>query len=102
MQSSLTRTLRLAILSIPLLFAAKVDQPDTALVAHEWGTFTSVASEGGDPVSWQPLAGRSDLPCFVYRLGGRSIKGASGKVRMETPVLYFYTPRRMTLSVRVD
>jgi hypothetical protein len=92
----------LTFLCAPLLFAARVDQPGDALVAHEWGTFTSVASENGDPVSWLPLSGPSDLPCFVYRLGGRSIKlSFSGTVRMETPVLYFYAPRPTTLSVHV-
>jgi len=92
----------LAFLCAPLLFAARVDQPGDALVAHEWGTFTSVASENGDPVSWLPLSGSSDLPCFVYRLGGGNVKSSfSGTVRMETPVVYFYAPRPMTLSVRV-
>ena len=71
-------------------------------MAHEWGTFTSVAGENGDPVSWAPLSGPSDLPCFVHRLGGRNIKVAASAVRMETPVLYFYAARPMTLSVRVD
>src|SRR5437870_2961991 len=66
----------LVFLCAPLLFAARVDQPGDALVAHEWGTFTSVASENGDPVSWLPLSGSSDLPCFVYRLGGGNVKSS--------------------------
>jgi hypothetical protein len=91
----------LAFLCAPILFAARVDQPGDSLVAHEWGTFTSVAGENGAPVSWLPLSGPSDLPCFVYRLVGRSIKLSLGLVRMETPVVYFYAPRAVTLSVRV-
>jgi len=96
------KTLRLAIILVPALFAARIDPPDGTLVAHEWGTFTSVAGEDGDPVSWFPLAGASDLPCFVNRLGGRNIKLAPGTVRMETPVLYFYASRPTMVSVHVD
>jgi len=77
-------------------------QPD-ALVAHEWGTFTSVADESGNPVEWAPWLGPSDLPCFVERMAGKNWKVIlSGLVRMETPVLYFYSTRPVTLSVHVD
>jgi hypothetical protein len=73
------------------------------LTVHEWGTFTSVAGESGDPQTWMPLSGPSDLPCFVVHLGGRNLKlETPSTVRMETPVLYFYAPRKMTLSVHVD
>jgi len=82
-------------------FAAEGAPAPAALIAHEWGTFTSVAGDDGNPVPWSPLAGPSDLPCFV--LHGLQRKGEVGPslVRMETPVLYFYTPRPMTLSVKV-
>ena len=57
-------------------------QPD-ALVAHEWGTFTSVADEAGNPVEWAPWLGPSDLPCFVERMDGKNWKVIlSGLVRM--------------------
>jgi hypothetical protein len=72
------------------------------LVTHEWGTFTSVAGKHGEPVAWAPLNGPADLPCFVERLGTENLKAFAGLVRMETPVLYFYTPRPVTLSVHVD
>jgi len=73
------------------------------LVAHEWGTFTSVAGEDGRPVQWAPLSGPADLPCFVDRLSPYSPKSRlSGLVRMETPVIYFYSQRPVTLSVRVQ
>ena len=38
------------------------------LVAHEWGTFTSIAGEDGRAVQWLPQAGPTDLPCFVERV----------------------------------
>lgn len=73
------------------------------LIVHEWGTFTSVAGERGEPVSWASLTAPSDLPCFVYRLSAQCVKcNATSLVRMETPVLYFYSPRPATVSVHVD
>jgi hypothetical protein len=71
------------------------------LEVHEWGTFTSVAGADGAPVSWLPLTGPSDLPCFVHSLGGRNAKSAFALVRMETPVLYFYSPDPIALSIHV-
>ena len=107
--------------ALAILLAAPVFGSDGATPAqqglrvHEWGTFTSVAGESGGPQAWAPLSGPSDLPCFVYHLGNRCIKCVlpstppstpptvtTSTVRMETPVLYFYAPRRMTLSVSVD
>jgi hypothetical protein len=83
-------------------FTLRAAQPD-ALVAHEWGTFTSVADEAGNPVEWAPWLGPSDLPCFVERLDGKNWKVLLRSfVRMETPVLYFYSARPTTLSVHVD
>jgi hypothetical protein len=94
--------LGLAIAGVPGPAAERVEDPYDGVVAHEWGTFTSVAGRDGNPVSWLPLSGASDLPCFVHRIGGRSPKLASGLVRMETPVLYFYSSRPAVLSVKVD
>lgn len=84
--------------------------PD-ALVVHEWGTFTSIAGKSGGAIDWRPLNGASDLPKFVYTETGnngfRGTYGTAGKgevarVRMETPVIYFYTGREMEVSVNVD
>jgi hypothetical protein len=81
------------------LFSAELGNP-SALVAHEWGTFTSVAGADGNPVQWAPLTGPPDLPCFV-RVGDEPKAAFSGLVRMETPVLYFYSARPVQLSVDV-
>jgi hypothetical protein len=72
------------------------------LVTHEWGTFTWVAQEDGAAVEWAPLLGAGDLPCFVIRAGGAYKSIARGLVRMETPVLYFYSQRPETVSIHVD
>ena len=78
------------------------DAKNGGLVVHEWGTFTSVADERGLPVQWAPLSGTEDLPCFVSRLDLQNYKAFPGLVRMETPVLFFYSQRPMTASVHVD
>jgi hypothetical protein len=71
------------------------------LVIHEWGTFTSVAGIDGAPVQWAPLLGTPDLPCFVDHLSVHNLKYAPGQVRMETPVLYFYSSHPQVVSVHV-
>lgn len=79
---------------------AQTTQP--GLIAHEWGTFTSIAGKDGQAVEWLPLSGRDDLPGFVEHFCFAAFKiGLRGTVRMETPVLYFYSPHDVTLSVHV-
>ncbi len=79
-------------------------QPDNSdLFVHEWGTFTSVAGIGGRAVKWSTLQGSTRLPNFVEHLSGPSFKnGLRGTVRMETPVIYFYSPQETTVSVSVS
>src|SRR5882757_4245004 len=85
------------------VFAADTVPPAANLTVHEWGTFTSVAGENGAPVPWAALAAPSDLPCFVYRLRAQCVKcNTTSIMRMETPVLYFYSPRPTAVSVHVD
>jgi hypothetical protein len=78
----------------------------TDVRVHEWGTFTSKAGPDGTAVEWTPLGGPSELPCFVTILNpssikGREIGGIKASVRMETPVLYFYTSQEQTVRVSV-
>jgi hypothetical protein len=103
-----------AVIAAPMVLAAGGLQKKAAgasapdLAVHEWGTFTSVAGQDGRAVPWTPLAGSSDLPCFVSLLNPDSPKipvnwlpGLRATVRMETPVLYFYTPRETSVQVSV-
>jgi len=103
----------------PMLVAAVRTTDDIrssqGVTVHEWGTFTSVAGIDGMAVDWRPAGGPSDLPCFVALsdpsnikvigygpanvLGGRE---GEGKIRMETPVLYFYSAKETNLNVRVS
>jgi hypothetical protein len=73
------------------------------LTVHEWGTFTSIAGQDGQAVEWSPLTGSTDLPGFVDHFRTPEFKlGLRGKVRMETPVLYFYDSREEQVSVKVN
>lgn len=81
---------------------ADEQHPSPDLTAHEWGTFTAIAGKDGHVAEWTPFTGPADLPGFVEHLSDANLKpGLRGTIRMETPVLYFYSPRDVTVSVRV-
>jgi hypothetical protein len=99
-----SRLLSLIALCLVLIsdFGAQSQRINPDLTAHEWGTFTSVAGSDGLAVKWSTLRGSADLPSFVDHLNGAQFKaGLRGRVRMETPVLYFYSPHETTVSVKV-
>jgi hypothetical protein len=77
--------------------------------AHEWGTFTSVQGGDSELLPWRPLQ-TSELPGFVYNwskpgMNRNSMFIMKGQMvtlqRMETPVIYFYTPESMSVDVNV-
>jgi hypothetical protein len=83
------------------------------IIVHEWGTLTSVIDETGAAMAWRPLSAPSDLPGFIYGIGADGRRpGArnnpqlkldlTAKIRMETPVVYFYTDRETSASLRVE
>jgi hypothetical protein len=72
------------------------------LIVHEWGTFTSIAGDDGRAVEWLPMDGPTDLPCFVDRFRFNLKGSLSGTVRMETPVVYFYSAQETTVNVKVQ
>jgi hypothetical protein len=83
------------------LIAAGADRELVDLTVHEWGTFTSVAGEDGSSIEWDAL-GCNDLPRFVHYFGYRQFKWQlRGTVRMETPVMYFYSPSELDAHVKV-
>ena len=98
------------LLAAPIFGSA--GNPESGLIVHEWGTFTTVSDGAGGQAQWSPLGAPADLPCFVAHLNGLQYKmmpqGPSTPltemvtVRMETPVLYFYSPRKATVNVAVD
>jgi len=91
-----------AILLAAPIFPGETPVENGGFVVHEWGTFTSVAGEGGSAINWQPLSCKDDLPGFVNDLGFRGFKFEwSTTVRMETPVLYFYAAKELEARVKV-
>jgi hypothetical protein len=118
----LRRAFPVLILSVAAVAAtaAAFNTPQSQnVVVHEWGTFTTVAGQDGQAINWVPLGGPTDLPCFVEHFKNRLFKvwpGGEqegpvdydaarstlvGKVRMETPVVYFYSKEDATVSVSV-
>ena len=77
-------------------------ETNSQLIVHEWGTFTSLIDENGAMLRWQPLSGPTDLPGFVYKNYLNQKGNLDGTVRMETPVIYFYTNRKTRVSVNID
>lgn len=99
----MTRLLFVIASTAAALAAAEIQpvQP-SELTIHEWGTFTSVAGEDGSAVAWDALGGKDDLPRFVNSFGYRCFKRSiTDTVRMETPVMYFYSPRDLDAHVKV-
>src|SRR5258706_3243906 len=87
---------------------------DAGLIAHEWGTFTSVQGADGVQLEWNPLV-TTELPKFVYdrgrpngnlrlpRYSDYASKSAFVALqRMETPVIYFYSGRERNVDVTVN
>lgn len=85
------------------------------LVVHEWGTFTTLSGSDGTLLNGLYLD-EEELPPFVHqyqnfpatdadrRKVGKGVyfEPSHVNVKMETPVLYFYSPRPVHASVRVD
>jgi len=76
----------------------------SAFEVHEWGTFTVLVSSRGQTVNWyQPYSDSAKLPAFVMMNNAMVMKSniKAARVRMETPVIYFYPEEETTVSVRV-
>jgi hypothetical protein len=77
-------------------------RPAPDLTVHEWGTFTAIAGPDGRAREWTVFYDPAELPEFVERFNNMNLKvGLRGIIRMETPVLYFYSPRDVSVSVKV-
>ena len=111
-----------SILAAAMTIATNTAEPTTAssvtppaddgkFLVHEWGTFTTFSGSDGLFIDFRPLdVKHADLPDYVFDRGsfsnglGKLISKnrLRGRVRMETPVTYFYTDRFRTVDVRVD
>jgi hypothetical protein len=79
--------------------ASSEGPPQDSFVVHEWGTFTSVQGEDGVQFPWTSHVS-TDLPSFVYDTGNKDSRHAI--LRMETPVIYFYSDAERVVDVRVS
>lgn len=89
-----------------------VAKPETSardsgkLIVHEWGTFTSFSGSNGVQLDFRPLL-NEDLPYFVFDREQQSgipnftKSRYSARIRMETPVTYFYTDVERTIRASV-
>jgi hypothetical protein len=110
--ASLARPIRLLALALPALVLGAIaiplrgrqTVPGAGLTAHEWGTFTAIAGADGLSVEWLPvdLVGKPELPTFVEHFSGIPKNVLRGTVRMETPVIYFYSSQEINVSVHVS
>jgi hypothetical protein len=88
-------------------------EPAENYTVHEWGTFTSVSSSDGRMMEGLYLE-EEVLPSFVHEFrfnDMRSLKAMTRRplphmegvnVKMETPVLYFYSDKQRTVDVNVE
>lgn len=93
-----------------LLFLPLAAFSGTGLKVHEWGTFTTLSSSSGQPLSGL-YVDATRLPPFVHGLPYFNFDPVSGwasrdklrnvTVKMETPVLYFYSGKEMDVRVKV-
>jgi hypothetical protein len=93
-----------------LCLAAALARGVPALTVHEWGTFTTLFSSAGVPLTGMYIDA-SRLPDFVRGLPYFNYDSATGwpsvsklrnvTVKMETPVLYFYSAKAQDVSVKV-
>lgn len=97
--------------------AAGPTSPGDRLVVHEWGTFTALQDEKGQPIGGINTDDEP-LPGFVHNLN-EALNGPSSPLppvyfkgvprnhpdvytRLETPVIYFYPPAGREMKVDVD
>jgi hypothetical protein len=95
-------------LTSSLSTGAARDRSGDDLIVHEWGTFTSFSGSDGVRLEFRPLV-NEDLPPFVLdRFLQSGVNNPFTKsqirvrMRMETPVIYFYTNRERDVDVRVS
>ncbi|MDA1180028.1 MAG: hypothetical protein O2931_14685 [Planctomycetota bacterium] len=124
MSKSVLLTVSFTFLAIAVSLGVRESQPksranatnstsDGKLIVHEWGTFTTFSGSDGVFLDFRPLAAsQSDLPDYVLdrlefskniaNLRAFSKGRLRARVRMETPVTYFYSDRIRTVDVSVD
>src|SRR5206468_8710496 len=96
-----------AVLALLAPLARPAASPDDRLIVHEWGTFTALQNERGNPIGGINTDDEP-VPDFVHNLHGELVQNNSQLppvyfkgwprcdrdvlVRLETPVIYFHPP----------
>jgi hypothetical protein len=109
-------------LSATVVAANKIDASTPAagpgkFIVHEWGTFTGLVGSDGGNLPFRSGVG-SDLPSFVFTRAEQADRDHPGTnwlalerftkdetaalLRMETPVVYFYTDTPRDVEARVE
>jgi hypothetical protein len=89
----------LALATLPLASPAQQAWDGRTRSIHEWGTLVTVQGSRGAVLDGL-LHQERDLPGFVYDLRARDGLTALSP-KMETPVIYAYSPTRWKIAVRV-
>ena len=88
----------LSLATAGLILAAPSDP--AGLVVHEWGTL--LAMNGSDGISLDGMYHEEHaLPSFVHARSKDQLRMRFSQVKMETPVIYFYTPQVRRVEVEV-
>jgi hypothetical protein len=96
--------LRILIASVLSLAAAgfmlAAPSDSSGLVVHEWGTL--LAMSGSDGISLDGMYHEEHaLPSFVHARSKDQLRLPMSRSKMETPVIYFYTPQVRRVEVEV-
>lgn len=79
-----------------------IEPADERFIVHEWGTLTTRHTKDGQQL-WTKNDRVEPLPSFVYENWMSPAKqDAKGTMRLETPVIYFYSNEQREVSVRVE
>ncbi len=92
--------------NLPVIHPSALAPAADPLIVHEWGTFTSFSGSDGIQLDFRPNVDR-ELPAFVETRASRfgqlfTKREIRAPLRMETPVMYFYTDRPRDVDVRVQ
>jgi hypothetical protein len=98
-------------LATTLVTASFVAAAEPKMQVHEWGTFTALQDETGEPIAGVNSQ-EEPLPRFTHDLAlmliiGNPVQGAPKchpdvTMRLETPVIYFHLPESAVRPVLVD
>jgi hypothetical protein len=85
----------------PAKLSGGANENPSDLVVHEWGTFLGMNGSDGTALDGMYHEEHA-LPGFVHGRARDQLRMPAMFLKGETPVIYFYTPRPMSVQVGVD